>query len=229
MILEKPVSVQTFEALNKRMSFNSTQKYRFQNNQSGVKGEFGFADDLALQTFSHQSIYDSEFETGLYPQLDFIVITSKVIHLYDVKNFDGIYYYENGHFRSTKKKIYSPLTQLDRAYDVLDILLQQKNIQLPIVKKLVFVSPNFTLYGNRPDLPIILPSQLNQHFNDITHSSSELQDYHYQITEYIESRKIRKKSYDTKIDYCYDSLTKGVWCGNSVSTVLTREIIQKFQ
>ena len=214
MKLQKPVSVRTFEALNKRMAFNQGDKRRFDYSQLGVDGEFKLGGRLHQQTFPQLSIYDAEFSEGLAPQLDFIMITSEAVFLYDVKNFSGIHHYQNGDFYTSSTKYFNPLTQLDRAYDVLDILLKQKNCRLPIVKNLVFINPSFTLYGNDPNLPIILLSQLDQHFRTLSQQSNELTNYHHQIAEYIESKKVVKESYDLKIPYTFEALDKGVWCGS---------------
>lgn len=214
MLIKKPVSVRTFEALNRRFSLSKSQQYRFQHSQRGFQGELELATLLNQQPFHHLMIYDSEFEETLCPQLDFIVITSSAVLLYDAKHYRGDYTLSpDGFLSPSGKKVHSPLTQLNRAYDVLDILLKKVGCQLPIVKKLVFTHPNFMLYGHEPGLPIVMRSQLDQHFRDVSHRSGPLTSYHEELAEYIKRQKVEKQSYDLEISYSYEELDKGVWCG----------------
>lgn len=221
MKLRKAISVKTFESLNRRMSFKAHDQFRFTNSQLGSSGEFNFGKYLLNQSFDYLAIYDSEFEASLCPQLDFIVVTWDMIYLYDIKNFSGNYYYEDGEFfTSQKKKIRSPFIQLDRAYETLDILLRNAGIQFPITKRLIFINPEFQLYGNSDALPLVTHAQLNRHFQSIKNRSRKLDQRHHAIADYIESRRYEKDFYDIGIFYSYDRLKKGVWCCDCVCQAL---------
>lgn len=212
MTLIKPVSVRTFEALHKRMTFDYHQQKRFENSQLGWQGESQFSARLSQQSFPHLVIYDSEFKEGLSPQLDFIVIGSAAIYLYDVKHWQGNYHYTDGSFTHQNRHIDSPLTQLNRAYDTLSKLTHHMPVKLPIIKQLVFTNPDFTLYGNQPELPIVLVNQLDNHFKTVERTAQTLSDYHYDLYNIIQNRKVINTTYDTEIAYNYQDLQKGMWC-----------------
>lgn len=214
MHLEKPVTVKTYEALHKRIYFDQKQKNIYYAFRMGYEGEWEFGQILEEKDIPHALVYDSELENGITTQLDFVVITSHRIYLLDIKNHSGIYHYEKGDFFKNGEKSNNPLTQLNRAYDVLDILLRRKNIKLPIEKKVIFINPTFTLYGNEPDFPIILRSQLDDYLAKIKLQASEINDYHHKIAAYIKSCKVNRTHIDTKISYTYESMAKGIWCDN---------------
>lgn len=83
-------------------------------------------------------------------------------------------------------------------------------VKLPIIKQLVFTNPDFILYGNQPELPIVLVNQLDNHFKTVERIAQTLSDYHYDLYNIIQNMKVVKTTYDTEIAYNYQDLQKGM-------------------
>ena len=81
-----------------------------------------------------------------------------------------------------------------------------------IEKKLIFINPEFTLYGNQPDLPIVLRSQLNEYLKSIESQADPLQNYPHQVAAYLEKIKLAQNPYEKTPKYSYEMLDKGILC-----------------
>jgi hypothetical protein len=97
-------------------------------------------------------------------QIDSILKTGGTFHLYDVKNFDGDYFINNGKWYSAAGiEIDDPLEQLRKCESRLRRLLFSLGSNSPIESNLVFMNPQFYLYQAPLGLPIIFYPQLPRH------------------------------------------------------------------
>jgi hypothetical protein len=81
-------------------------------------------------------------------QIDSLIISQEAIYPFEIKSFEGDYYYksEGFFFMASKEEIKNPLNQLNRSYSLLRPLLKKLGIYLPVEGNVTFVNPEFPLY-----------------------------------------------------------------------------------
>lgn len=213
-MLEKPTNVKILEVLHRRMRFEEDDEKSYWRIIKGFEGECEFYEWLKKYSFPMLILYDLFLTCGISTQLDFVIITANKIFLLDVKNFKGDYHYRNGEFYTSwnEKVTSNPITQLNRGYNVLEGSLKKTGMRPLIEKKLIFINPEFTLYGNQPDLPIVLRSQLNEYLKSIESQADPLQNYPHQVAAYLEKIKLAQNPYEKTPKYSYEMLDKGILC-----------------
>jgi hypothetical protein len=198
-------------SLNARANLLGDEKWK---KEKGLAGEVKF--DLLTDEMLHKKCYiinglwlksgDSAF------QIDKILIFQKIIHLIDVKNYEGDYYYDtNGRLRKIDKILNDPLGQLKRADTLFRQILQQNNIQFDIVSYLVFVNPEFTLYAPQNE-SVILPTQVNRFLKKLNNEYSWLNQGHEKLADLLVSLDLVDSPYATYPAYEFGSLKKGLLC-----------------
>ena len=101
-------------------------------------------------------------------QIDSLLIFLKTIYIYEVKNYQGNFYYDSDRlYTQPKSEINNPLTQLNRTESLLRQLLQSLGFHQSVVASVVFIHPEFTLYQAPLSKPFIYPSLLNQYFKKL--------------------------------------------------------------
>jgi hypothetical protein len=92
-----------------------------------------------------------------------LIFTGEKIYLFNVKNHEGDYYIKDGKWYSPNNiEVIDPLNQLIRSESLLKKLLQELGYNIPIASYLLFINPEFHLYGAPKNQPIIYPTQLNR-------------------------------------------------------------------
>ena len=106
-------------------------------------------------------------------QIDSLLIFLKTIYIYEVKNYQGNFYYDSDRlYTQPKSEINNPLTQLNRTESLLRQLLQSLGFHQSVVASVVFIHPEFTLYQAPLSKPFIYPSLLNQYFKKLNKLTS---------------------------------------------------------
>lgn len=156
-------------SLNSRMKLTEKEKIHYQNLEKGFEGERQF--DLLTQNLAEERyiINDLLFEVNnSYFQIDSLIISQGVIHLFDIKHFQGEYFIESDKLFSvkTKREYKNPVTQLIRSATLFRQLLQNLNQKYLVEPAVIFNNPEFTLYQAPLNQPIILPTRLNSFMNE---------------------------------------------------------------
>ncbi|MFZ7943802.1 nuclease-related domain-containing protein [Neobacillus sp. 19] len=151
-------------------------------------------------------------------QIDTLIVQD-TLYLYDVKNNDGDYCYENDNFNlmKTGKTITNPLDQLNRCEILLRQLLQKHGFKLPIESKLVFINPEFTLYQTPKNKPIIYPTQINAEMKKLNMLTGKLNIKHKKLADLLVSLHQVEPPYSRVPSYKYKGLRKGFICCNCQS------------
>ena len=210
-MLDKSDYLTSYDYLNKRLTENDPHYLR---QKDGYDGEAYLFAQLKRCSFPMLVCHDLLLSRGVTTQLDFVIILSDRILLLDVKHYKGSYTYQDGEFYDRKKEKLgsNPLIQLHRASNVLEAILKDGGINMPIELKLIFTHEQFCLYGNQPDLPIVLLSQIVNYFNYLEKVSGPLTDYHHRIASYLENIKLKRNPYEKLPKYSFESLNKGIFC-----------------
>ena len=148
-------------------------------------------------------------------QIDSSVIVQDTILVFEVKNYEGDYYYEDERLKKINgTEIKDPLLQLERSTSLLRQLLNSCGFHLKIESYVVFINPEFTLYQAPKNAPIILPSQLNRFMKLLNKRHSRLNNLHKKIAEKLLAQHKVDNPYKRMPIYHYEELEKGVFCGD---------------
>ena len=214
----------TMRYLNPRMELTPKEKYHYSKLEKGYEGEVKF-DALAESLQDERYILnDLLFEiNNSYFQIDSLIISQGVIHLLDIKNFEGDFYLQSDKLYSVKsgREYKNPLDQLKRSTTLFGQLLQSLQQNYLFESSVIFINPEFTLYQAPRDRPIIFLSQLNRFLNVLSNTPSKLNDGHKKLAEKLISLHQIKNPYTILPNYDYDQLQKGIYCKTCQSFLVT--------
>jgi len=202
------------EILNDRMILDAKYKQHYFNLKKGYEGEMLF-DSLTEKLQCECLILNDlllEVNNTIF-QIDSIIITGETIYLYEVKNYEGDYYYESDSlYKKPRLETLNPLHQLIRSKSLLHKLLLNLGFNLPITGSVVFINPNFTLYQAPLDKPIIFPTQVKNHLSKLSKISSKITEKHKNLADQLLSLHITDSPYEKIPPYDYNQLRKGMIC-----------------
>lgn len=227
-LFQQPIlydSIQVLQCLLPRNVLSSHEKQQLDNRLKGFQGEELFAELLQRNSAENQLILhnlrlesnDTEFE------MDCLVLQNEVIHLFEVKNYEGDFLYDDGKWFvvHNKKEISDPLAQLQRSEMLLKQILQRLNLNIPVQGYVVFVHPNFQLYQAPLGKNIIYPAQLERFLKKFSAHNAPLQHWHQNVMNRLSAMHVANSRHTHLPDYDFPTLRKGVFCQNC-SAILSR-------
>jgi hypothetical protein len=171
--------------LNKRMKLSEDDHWYYLNQEKGFRGEIQF--DRLTEKLKRDCyiLNDLQLESSTSSfQLDSTLIFQETCSLFDVKNYEGEYIYDAEYFKTIGgRDIQNPLDQLKRSKLLLNNLFQSLGSKLTIEAYVIFINPQFTLYQTPPDLPIILPTQLDAFIRKLDQKPSRLNQSHKNLAD----------------------------------------------
>lgn len=147
-------------------------------------------------------------------QIDTTIIVQDNIHLFEVKNYEADYDYNNGNFESHSNEIRNPLDQLKRCSSLFRQLLQKMGYKIPIEGQVIFINPEFTLYQAPKNQPHILSTQLNRFMRSLIPAPSSLNSRHEKLAAQLVSLHQIESPYSRLRKYEYEQLWKGITCSH---------------
>lgn len=213
--------MQILSCLNARMELpESIHQYYF-NLQKGYEGEKLF--DLLIEKLEANILVLNDLLLQVNNttfQIDSLIITSDTIYLFEVKNYQGDFYYDSDKiYTKSHSEIVNPLNQLNRSESLLQQLLRNLRLAMPIKSFVIFVHPEFTLYQSPMNKPFIFPTQLNRFLKALETTSSKLSRKHYELAEKLLSLHIPDSPFSKVPSYNYEQLRKGIVCEKCSSFV----------
>ena len=213
------------ESLNTRMSLSNKDKRHFVNIKKGYEGEVVF--DSLTETLQCDCLILNDLllkTNNTMFQIDTLIIAPTTIYLFEVKNYQGDFYYESDRlYTESKAEISNPLNQLNRSESLLRQLLQGLDFNIPIYASVVFINPEFTLYQTPPNKPFILPTQINRYLKNLDVIPSKLNKKHKMLADKFISLHIVDSPYRTLPTYDYNQLQKGITCVKCTSFSISVE------
>lgn len=224
------IELKTLRYLNTRKGLSDKEIQHYFNLKKGFEGELMFdaqtekiqcdcliLNDLLLKM--NQTIF----------QLDTIIIFPETIYLFEVKNFEGDFYYEKDRlFKKPNFEISNPLIQLSRNESLFRRLLHHYGFDITIDASVVFINSEFTLYQTPLNQPLIFPTQLNRYLKRLNKTSSKLNKRHTMLAQQLVSLHIHDSPYKQLPSYDYDHLKKGIACANCNSLATSVVVGTKF-
>ncbi|NLP49737.1 nuclease-related domain-containing protein [Bacillus sp. RO1] len=220
------VEIQIYQSLNARMTLLEKEKQYLWNLEKGYEGECMF-DALTekLEGGNHLILNDLLLKhNNTTFQIDSFIITPQNGYLFEVKNFEGDYYYDSSsdhmYYKSLSKplEVTNPLTQLNRCNSLLRQLLSNYGFKLPILASVVFINSEFTLYQSPLDKPLIHPTQINRYLKGLENDfSSKLNSMHTALAEKLTSLHMVDSPFKNLPGYSYEQVKKGLVCTGCAS------------
>ncbi|PLR84689.1 nuclease-related domain-containing protein [Bacillus sp. V33-4] len=201
--------------LNTRMELTNKEKFHYVNLEKGYEGEVRF--DLQAEILEEERyiINDLLLEVNnSYFQIDTLILSQGVIHLLDIKNYQGDCYLEADKLYSvtTAREYKNPVDQLKRSATLFRQLLQNLKQNYLVEAPVIFINPEFTLFQAPMDQPIILPTQVNRFLKDLNKTPSKLNDGHKKLAQTLISLHQTKNPFTQLPKYNYEQLQKGMYC-----------------
>lgn len=202
-----------YEVLANRMTLSSEHTNRFFRIRKGDEGECqldGHTDTLSCDALVlndlQLEVNQSEFQT------DTLILLPDRLLMLEVKNWEGDYIWGPEHFQINDSTFTSPLLQVQNTRAKLGVLTRKIGCPLPIEDQLVFINPNFTLWGAQKQDNILFHSRIPARMEQLNRTRGVLSDGHYRWAK--ELCKLHHKNYrDPKWPvYSYDELAKGLAC-----------------
>jgi hypothetical protein len=214
--------LQALKFLNNRLDLSAKDKQHYLNLKKGFEGERMF--DRQTETLQCECLILNDLllkVSNTVFQIDSLIICSETIYLYEVKNYDGDYLYELDRFYTRNKtEIMNPLHQLKRSESLLRQLLDKLGYKIPIYSSVVFINPEFTLYQAPLTIPVIFPTQISRHFEQLNKIPSNINTKHTMLADKLVSLHLEDAPYNQLPSYNYERMRKGLSCEkcNSLTT-----------
>jgi len=221
----QPNELKFLKILDKRMELTEKEKFRYLNLQKGFEGEVAFDRTAESILEERYIINDLLLEVNnSYFQIDSLVISQDVIHLLDIKNYEGDCYLEGDKLYSvtTNREYKNPIIQLKRSATLLRQLLQTLKLNFLVEPSVIFINPEFTLYQAPMDQPIILPTQVQSFISIFNNTPSKLNDHHKKLSQTLLSLHQTKNPYTNPPEYNFDQIQKGIYCNSCYSYLVFR-------
>lgn len=212
---EESKELKILRSLNTRMELAAEDKKYYLNLKKGYEGEIIFDEKTAHLDSKFYILNDLLLKNDHTTfQIDSLFITQRLLIPFEVKNFDGDYYYENDdfHLYSNRKKIKNPLHQLDRSETQLHDLLQKQGFHIPVSGYLIFINSEFTLYQSPINKKIIYPTQINRLLKELISLPSNLNGQHRQIADFLLQSHMTDSPFSQVPPYEYEPIRKGMTC-----------------
>ncbi|SET15452.1 Nuclease-related domain-containing protein [Oceanobacillus limi] len=185
------------EVLYNRMNLSGKDKQHYFNLKKGYEGEIQF-DKLASKFQCDCFILnDLLLETNHTTfQIDSLIITAEKIYFFEVKNYEGDYFYHSDKlYKKPETEILNPLNQLSRSESLLRQILLNLGYKLPIEASVVFINPQFMLYQAPLNIPFIFPTQINRYMAKLNTTSSKMTKNNQHLADKLVSLHITDSPY----------------------------------
>lgn len=204
----------TLKSLNTRMDLSEKDKQYYYNLEKGYEGEKIFdtlIEKLQCECFILNDLL-LKLNNTLF-QIDSLIITQEINYLFEVKNYEGDYYYESERlYVKPKSEINNPLNQLNRSESLLRQLLQNLGYNAPVSASVVFINSEFNLYQSPLNKPFTFPTQIKRYLKTLNSVPSKLNIKHKILADKLISLHIKDSPINQIPAYNYDQLRKGITC-----------------
>ncbi|PWU69632.1 nuclease-related domain-containing protein [Gracilibacillus dipsosauri] len=209
---KKPNELIAYEYLSKRKPLTEEEKKRYRSLAKGFEGEVMFDTYLDKLKGEHIILKDLFLHHSKYCQIDTILLKNGKIFLFEIKNFQGEYYWHDDKLWLVNDvEIDNPIAQRDRAHSVLRRLLQSLNINLPLLSYVIFVNPECSIFQAPLDKQLILPTQINRFIMHFP-ATAKITSQEKQASEKLLTNHIEHPPFNPFPTYPYEELQKGIPC-----------------
>jgi hypothetical protein len=212
---EEPLELKLLRSLNNRMKLSEKEVNYLISLEKGFKGEQMYDLWLEKDLLGEWIVINDlliDYKSSLF-QIDSLLISSRKLYLFNVKNYEGDFYIEGNRWYSPSgSEIKDPLLQLDRSESLLRQFLVDLGFGTQMESLLIFINPEFHLYQAPLKLPAIFPSQLNRFMNKLNMSTSKIKLRDINFAKKLVTFHIEDNPYSRLPEYSFGKLKKGIIC-----------------
>ncbi|MFS0822592.1 nuclease-related domain-containing protein [Bacillus sp. 1P02SD] len=208
--------LELFRFLRVRKKLDAEDENTFAYLEKGWLGEKQF-DNLLLDLPNECLILNDlllKVNNTLF-QIDSLLITQKKINIFEVKNYEGDYFFKNDRLHMISgKEIKNPHIQITRSESLFRQLLQELRYNIAVESQVIFINPEFYLYEAPVKAPFVFHAQLSRFLKNLneTVSTSTVSGGHIRFAEKLASLHITNNPYSRLPAYTYGELEKGIVC-----------------
>lgn len=214
-----------FERLSIRTRLTEQDLQLFSNLKKGYQGERLFDTYLERLRCDCLVLNDLVFKVNnKICQIDSLIITVHSLLLFEIKNYEGDYYYKSESDQLFKKPDYeitNPLNQLNRTATLFRQHIKNLGFSFPVTAFIVFVHPEFTMYQSLMDKPFIFPTQIKRFFSEHEFNCQPVSDQHKLFAEKLVNSQTTDSFVHYFPSYTFEELRKGITCKKCNSFMLT--------
>ncbi|WP_436857764.1 nuclease-related domain-containing protein [Mammaliicoccus sciuri] len=211
--MNKTEYVSYLKAIEGRTNLNLDQRKELYINQTGLEGEMYFK--AILDTIVDvKYVYNLEIGTSNHIQIDFLVVSSAKIYIFEVKHYTGDWYFEEDYIKCTNSLRYpSPHIQTNKIENKIQSIVNTHNLPREVETIIIFTNSHFNLHGKRPqNQAILLPQELSRVPQLIDTNNQEANQEILNIFKQYES--IHSTFYQKDINILEDKVGSGLRCPN---------------
>ncbi len=210
---ELAIELRILQALKGRLLFSPEMERQLWNSESGQMGERAF--DCIGAEYENDLVRMNDLvlsADGKLCQVDALYICDGVLYLFEVKNWSGAFRLNNGEFLGGSA---CPLAQLNRSRKILERVLWNLRISVPVEMRLVFMGPGVCLYGLRQEDPILMAHQLPKFFEGLRRQNRRfIQRSDIQLGERLVQCHVADNPYRKLPPYSSKTVASGIMCPN---------------
>lgn len=197
------------------MRLDKEDYYYYLNLKKGYEGERRF--DGCTEKLGSKCIILNDLQLEIRHsslQIDALLICSDRIVLYEIKNYVGVHHWGPEAFTKQSGTILeNPSMQLKKTKVRLRNLLEDMGYSMKIEAFIVYVNPEFTIWGAPCEGDSILPGQIPEHFRELENMKPSTSPELKKLAQALAER--HNPNYPSKlIKYDYDKLEKGITCAD---------------
>lgn len=211
--MNKIEHISYLKAIEGRTNLNLEQRKELYINQTGLEGEMYFK--AILDTIVDvKYVYNLEIGTSNHIQIDFLVVSSTKIYIFEVKHYTGDWYFEEDYIKCTNSLRYpSPYIQTNKIENKIQSIVNTHNLPRQVETIIIFTNSHFNLHGKRPqNQAILLPQELSRVPQLIDTNNQEANQEILNIFKQYES--IHSTFYQKDINILEDKVASGLRCPN---------------
>lgn len=211
--MNKTEYISYLKAIEGRTNLNLDQRKELYINQTGLEGEMYFK--AILDTIVDvKYVYNLEIGTSNHIQIDFLVVSSTKIYIFEVKHYTGDWYFEENYIKCTNSLRYpSPHIQTNKIENKIQSIVNTHNLPREVGTIIIFTNSHFNLHGKRPqNQAILLPQELSRVPQLIDTNNQEANQEILNIFKQYES--IHSTFYQKDINILEDKVGSGLRCPN---------------
>ncbi|UOB20940.1 nuclease-related domain-containing protein [Macrococcus armenti] len=203
--VHEPTSINEYlYELEHRIHMEQEDYLKFVKYKKGYEGELKFFEMIEQLDGDFVVLWDINFVRPVRVQYDFIIITSKNILHFDIKNYSGNYRYQNNRLISehgkTDKDIF---IQLDNANAYLNQLIAKYEIPQNLISKIIFINEDLNLTGFNGKDCVMFAHELNAVFNYLKTCkgiTQQMKNFADALIQMHDNEGIEKRIYYYNID-----------------------------
>lgn len=208
--------LELFQFLRVRKKLEIEEENNFTYLEKGWLGEKQF-DNMLLDLPNECLILNNLLlkVNNTFFQIDSLLLTQKKINIFEVKNYEGDYFFKNDRLHMISgKEIKNPHIQITRSESLFRQLLQELRFNIAVESQVIFINPEFYLYEAPVNAPFVFHAQLGRFLKNLneTVSASTISGSHMRFAEKLASLHITQNPYSRLPAYTYEELEKGIVC-----------------